>query len=59
MYQLVKCPNCEKLIKTRGEQYFRCDRCRIAFDIEKCLVTNLEDKRYRKRKRILVRIVDK
>lgn len=48
MYRLVKCPICNKMFKTRGTKYFRCYNCQVAYDIEKCLVTESEEKRYRK-----------
>jgi len=48
--KVVKCPNCGLMLKTKGKKYFRCYRCQVALDIDKCLVKEIEDKRWRRAK---------
>jgi len=57
--RLVKCPICGRIKDTKGKKYFWC--ClQMAFDIEKCIAKELEEKKWRRTKDtdILFRIVD-
>ena len=62
MYKLVRCPFCNEVQKTRGKDYFICDKSRAAYDIEQCRLKDVEEKVFRKPKKnngmIKVRFVD-
>jgi hypothetical protein len=46
------------MLKTKGKNYFICYHCQIAFDIESCLMKDIDEMRWRKKdKFVRVRII--